>query len=77
MRAFMPSSFAPTLATTGLGDEALRRRVRRVLALARRAAVIALIGLAAAAAIIGLRILLWASGHPHQPFFQEIAKLWG
>jgi hypothetical protein len=78
MRAFMPNSFAPAMATTGPGrDEAAGRRLRRALALARRAATLILIGLAAAAAIIGVRILIWAIGHPHHPFFQEIAKLWG
>jgi hypothetical protein len=76
MRAFMPNSFAPATATFGLGREASHKRVRSVLARVRRAAAITLIGLAAVAAIVGMRILLWAIGHPDQPFFRELAKLW-
>jgi hypothetical protein len=57
-------------------DAALPDHTRRVFARVRRGLLIIAIGAAAAAAIIAARILLWAIGHPDQPFFREIAKLW-
>lgn len=77
MRALTFESFARPAAPVG------RRHVtkpkpqsRRWFARVRGALLFTLAAGGAAAAIIAIRVLFWAIGHPDQPFFREISRLW-
>lgn len=77
MRALMFDSFAPAAAPVRARDEAKPKpQTRRALARLRGVALFALGAVGACAAIVGFRILFWAIGHPDQPFFRELTKLW-
>jgi hypothetical protein len=77
MRAVMFDSFVRTAAPVRARGEAKPKpQTRSAFARVRGPLLFALGAIGASAAIVGFRILFWALGHPDQPFFREIGKLW-
>jgi hypothetical protein len=77
MRAFTIEGAGRTLPPTAkVSETAPNRPARRVFARVFRGFAFALIALTSVATLLALRHVLWAIGHPDQPFFRELSKLW-
>lgn len=77
MRALMFDSFARAAAPVRPRHEAKPRpQSRRWFARVRGVLLFTLAAGGAATAIVAIRVLFWAIGHPDQPFFREISRLW-
>jgi hypothetical protein len=77
MRAFTIEGAGRTLPDSAkVSDTAPSRALRRFFARVFRGVAFVLLALTAVTTILALRHVLWAIGHPEQPFFRELSKLW-
>jgi len=78
MRAFTIEGAGRTLPPTAkVSETAPNRPARRLFARVGGMLAFVAAAFAVVTAIIAIRVISWGAGHPDQPFFRELSKLWG